>query len=113
VLTTHYLEEAEALCNRIAMLKAGKIVALDTTDNLLKSCKLRHVKLQISPDRLPDALLPSLIDRESGYHLLKLDEFSDLESMLAILRESGARITDMVLPHPDLEAVFVEIMRTR
>ncbi len=113
VLTTHYLEEAEALCNRIAMLKAGKIVALDTTDNLLKSCKLRHVKLQISPDRLPDALLPSLIDRESGYHLLKLDEFSDLESMLEILRESGARITDMVLPHPDLEAVFVEIMRTR
>ncbi len=112
VLTTHYLEEAEALCNRIAMLKAGKIVALDTTSNLLKSCKARHVKLQISPDSLPDALLPGFIGRESGYHVLKLDEFSDLESILETLRQSGARITDMVLPHPDLEAVFVEIMRT-
>ena len=35
ILTTHYLEEAEALCGRIAMLKAGRVVALDTTQNLL------------------------------------------------------------------------------
>jgi len=37
VLTTHYLEEAEAHCQRVAMLKAGAVVALDTTANLLKS----------------------------------------------------------------------------
>ena len=37
LLTTHYLEEAEALCNRIAMLKAGEVIALDTPSNLLKS----------------------------------------------------------------------------
>ena len=43
ILTTHYLEEAEALCRRIAMLKAGRIVALDTTQNLLSRVRRHHV----------------------------------------------------------------------
>lgn len=110
VLTTHYLEEAETLCNRIAMLKSGKIVALDTTRNLLKSCATRRIKLQIVPDVLPDRLQNRFVCKESGYHVLKLDEFSELEPMLEILRQSGTLVTDMALPHPDLEEVFVEIM---
>ena len=109
VLTTHYLDEAESLCSRIAMLKAGKIVALDTTTNLLKG-SARRVKFQLVPDALPQKLHPFLLHRESGYHVLKLDEFSDLEPMLEILRQSGVAVTDMVLPHADLEEVFVEIM---
>lgn len=113
VLTTHYLEEAEALCSRIAMLKSGRIVALDTTGNLLKTCAARRVKLQLRPDVLPDALHPALLHRESGYQVLKLDEFSDLEPMLETLRQAGIAVADMVLPHPDLEDVFVEIMRTQ
>jgi ABC-2 type transport system ATP-binding protein len=44
VLTTHYLEEAEQLCNRIAMLKKGQIVALDTTANLLARVKNPNAK---------------------------------------------------------------------
>lgn len=113
VLTTHYLEEAETLCGRIAMLKSGKIVALDTTKNLLKSCAVRRVKLQLSPDSLPAVLEPVLIQRESGYHVLKLEKFSDLEPMLETLRQTGFSVTDMVLPHPDLEEVFVEIMSSQ
>ena len=57
MLTTHYLEEAEALCNRIAMLKAGRIVALDTTANLLRrfNAHVLHVRLAtpIELDFLP------------------------------------------------------------
>jgi ABC-2 type transport system ATP-binding protein len=110
VLTTHYLEEAQSLCNRIAMLKAGKIVALDTTENLLKGFSMRRVKLQISPDAMPDELKSRCLGIESGYHVLKLDEFSELENMLEALRKVGTEVTDMILPSPDLEEVFVEIM---
>ncbi len=110
VLTTHYLEEAQSLCSRIAMLKAGKIVALDTTENLLKGFSMRRVKLQISPDAMPDELKSRCLGIESGYHVLKLDEFSELENMLEALRKVGTEVTDMILPSPDLEEVFVEIM---
>lgn len=110
VLTTHYLEEAQSLCSRIAMLKAGNIVALDTTENLLKGFSMRRVKLQISPDQMPEELKSRCLGLESGYHVLKLDEFSELENMLEALRKIGTEVTDMILPHPDLEEVFVEIM---
>ena len=56
VLTTHYLEEAEALCGRIAMLKQGRIVALDTTQNLLRRHSGCYVELRLAPDRLPESL---------------------------------------------------------
>ena len=94
------------------MLKSGKIVALDTTRNLLMN-SARKVRLQLSPDSLPLELHPFLLQEESGYHVLKLDEFSDLETMLGTLRMCGISVKDMVLPHPDLEEVFVEIMKSR
>ena len=50
VLTTHYLEEAEALCNRVAMMKSGKIVALDSTKNLLKEFSLEKFKSKIAKE---------------------------------------------------------------
>ena len=53
VLTTHYLEEAETLCGRVAMLKQGRVVALDTTPNLLAGVSGIHLKLQLDPDQLP------------------------------------------------------------
>src|SRR5574340_1304266 len=53
VLTTHYLEEAEALCSRIAMLKQGQLVALDTTQNLLRTHSGCYIELRLDPDVLP------------------------------------------------------------
>src|SRR5206468_11262481 len=53
ILTTHYLEEAEALCGRIAMLKAGKVVALDTKRNLLSS--FVGLTVRLTADMLPEA----------------------------------------------------------
>ena len=53
VLTTHYLEEAEALCGRIAMLKQGRIVALDETANLLKGFSGVRMRLRLEPNELP------------------------------------------------------------
>ena len=53
VLTTHYLEEAEALCGRIAMLKQGRIVALDETANLLKGFSGVRMRMRLEPNELP------------------------------------------------------------
>ena len=52
VLTTHYLEEAEALCNRVAMMKSGKIVALDSTKNLLKEFSLKNLKVRLQKNSI-------------------------------------------------------------
>ncbi|HQT25568.1 MAG TPA: hypothetical protein PLK99_03100, partial [Burkholderiales bacterium] len=71
----------------------------------------RRVKLQLLPDSLPQPLESELLQHESGYHVLKLEEFTDLEPMLETIRQAGISVVDMVLPQPDLEDVFVEIMR--
>src|SRR6476620_3191010 len=74
-LTTHYLEEAEALCGRIAMLKQGNIVALDTTQNLLRRHSGCYVEVRIDPDRLPAALEPHVKERrEKGEYRIALKD---------------------------------------
>ena len=56
VLTTHYLEEAQTLCNRVAVMKAGHIVALDDTEALLTRFSTRALVLRLSGGSLPEAL---------------------------------------------------------
>ena len=110
VLTTHYLEEAQALCNRVAMLKQGRIVALDSTANLLKSIAERHLCLRITPDALPAGLTARVVSYTDGLYVLALDHYADMEGVLAQLRESGICIQEMELTQPDLEDVFVQVM---
>ncbi len=114
VLTTHYLEEAQALCNRIAMLKAGKVVALDTTKTLIRRISGSQLTVRLAQDRLPDRLLPlvshsgeATADNE---FVLRINDYTEVEPILAILRESGAVIEDMHLQQADLEDVFIQIM---
>ena len=110
VLTTHYLEEAEQLCSRVAMLKQGRIVALDSTSNLLASVSGIHVRLRLQPDALPDALVPMLGHHDDGVHTLALRDYAELEGVLAQLRQAGVAVQEMELLKPDLEEVFVQIM---
>ncbi len=112
VLTTHYLEEAETMCNRVAMLKAGRIVALDEIQNLIgKMSGGRSVRLRLLPDRLPEALLPLEINRSNDMHELRIDGYAQLESILSTLRSAQIQILDIQLQQPDLEDVFVNLMR--
>jgi ABC-2 type transport system ATP-binding protein len=111
VLTTHYLEEAEALCGRIAMLKLGKVVALDTTRNLLTRYAGVRVRLRLSPDVLPDSLVPFAGSREGESHVLQLPDYAALERMLALLREAAVKVQDLEVMQADLEEVFVQMMR--
>jgi ABC-2 type transport system ATP-binding protein len=110
VLTTHYLEEAEALCGRIAMLKQGEIVANDTTQNLLKRFSGIYVKLKLEPQVLPAALKPLLThENEAGFRLA-LSDYVEVEQVMAALRAAGIKVLEMEVLQPDLEEVFVKIM---
>jgi ABC-2 type transport system ATP-binding protein len=111
LLTTHYLEEAEALCNRVAMLKAGRVVALDHTAALLHSSEERRLEITLAPaDGLPEALLPRLLKQEGATHVLRLAEYAELESIMASLRTAGCEVVGMNLRQIDLEEVFIQIM---
>jgi ABC-2 type transport system ATP-binding protein len=110
VLTTHYLEEAEALCARIAMLKQGRIVALDTTSNLVNRVDSLYLKLRVAGASLPAALAARVRDRRDAVHTLRLRSFAEVEGVLAQVREAGAQIEELELLQPDLEDVFVQIM---
>jgi ABC-2 type transport system ATP-binding protein len=110
VLTTHYLEEAEALCTRIAMLKQGRIVALDSTANLLRRVHHLFLRLRLDGD-LPPQLGPLEHGGGADHHMLKLRGYDEVESTLACIRQAGRRIEEMELAQPDLEDVFVDVMQ--
>jgi ABC-2 type transport system ATP-binding protein len=110
VLTTHYLEEAETLCARVAMLKQGRVVALDTTSNLMNRRDSLYLKLRISGAGLPPALAARVRGSQDGVHTLRLRSYREIERALAHVREAGARIEELELLQPDLEDVFVQIM---
>jgi ABC-2 type transport system ATP-binding protein len=111
VLTTHYLEEAEALCSRIAMLKQGRIVALDTTRNLLSGVAGVRLRLRLVPDRLPAALEAGVVAQEGNSHILALESYAQIEGVLARLRAEHIEVQEMEVLQADLEDVFVQMMR--
>jgi ABC-2 type transport system ATP-binding protein len=114
VLTTHYLEEAQALCNRIAMLKAGKVVALDSTSALIKRISGSQLVVDLGRGKLPDGLQPLVSHPDEllsgSRYTLRVTEYSEVEPILRALREAGASIEDMQLKQADLEDVFIQIM---
>lgn len=110
ILTTHYLEEAQNLCNRIAMMKQGRLVALDSTEHLLHGEQGVRVALQLSAP-LPDALQPLHIGGQDGNVLLKLDDYNRLGEVLATLKNAGIEVLHISIPETDLEDVFVKLTR--
>lgn len=110
VLTTHYLEEAETLCGRIAMLKQGRVVALDSTANLLKRVHHLFLRLRLG-GQLPHELRPLEHGGTEGAHVLRLKTYEDVEQALSSVRRAGCRIEEMELVQPDLEDAFVDVMR--
>jgi ABC-2 type transport system ATP-binding protein len=108
LLTTHYLEEAEALCGRIAMLKHGRVVALDRTSNLLAGTASTMLRFK-TDQALPPALASQA--RVTGrIAQVKARDAAEVEGILATLRGAGVKIEDLEIGRADLEDVFLEIM---
>jgi ABC-2 type transport system ATP-binding protein len=110
ILTTHYLEEAETLCERVAMMKDGKIVALDTTANLLSKLPGKNLRLVLGQATLPTTLLPMLKSGQNGVFTLALTELSQIEFALSELRKASITVQDMQLLEADLEDVFMSLV---
>jgi ABC-2 type transport system ATP-binding protein len=116
-LTTHYIEEAERLCQRIVFVVSGRIVRIDTVANLLQPVSGRHMML-VSVDHSAPALRASLVEAFSD---LDFEAVSDTElrvestapirvaPMVRFIEDHGASVTDARRVHPSLEDVFVRI----
>ena len=108
LLTTHYLEEAEALCGRIAMLKSGRVVALDATSELLKAAS-GNVLVFKTDSVLPPAL--AVQARVTGRVVqMVAHDTQEIEQHLAALRQAGVEAQDVEIRHADLEDVFLGVM---
>jgi len=109
VLTTHYLEEAEAHCQRIALLKDGRIAALDTTRNLLGSFSGLELRLRLDRAALPDGIPGQVMEKDGAHFRVRLATYRELEEALVRLREAGVAIHEMEVHPPDLEEVFLRL----
>lgn len=117
VLTTHYLEEAEELCGRIAILNHGQIIALDTTAAMLERETGATRRLHVTLDRALTQLVPALAERlekQSDQRLVfRLDRQQTVADILDGLSASGARVLDVRTEERDLEDIFVALTSQR
>jgi len=108
LLTTHYLEEAEALCGRIAMLKLGKVVALDRTSALLAGTASTMLRFKMDAPLPPQLVAQS---RVTGRIVqITAHDAAEVERILGVLRHAGCVPEDLEIGRADLEDVFLEIM---
>jgi ABC-2 type transport system ATP-binding protein len=108
LLTTHYLEEAEALCGRLAMLKQGKVVALDRTSALLAGTASTMLRFKMDTPLPPQLAAQS---RVTGRIVqITAHDAHEVETILGVLRTAGCQPEDLEIGRADLEDVFLEIM---
>jgi ABC-2 type transport system ATP-binding protein len=111
VLTTHYLEEAETLCSRVAMMDQGKIVALDKTKNLLKrfSAKNLNLSLDLKGKKIPASIQKLMKNLDQHSISFLIEEITEVEFIISELKKSKIKILDMELTNSDLENVFLKL----
>lgn len=115
ILTTHYLQEAEELCDRIAIINHGKIVALDKTENLLSEIHLKKIKFKVKNfknigDILDDHLKIEYL--KNNQISIKYDKtISNIENIIFKIKEKGLEIEDIMTEDADLEDVFIKLTK--
>ena len=115
ILTTHYLEEAEEMCGRIAILNKGNIVALDSTKNLLDRIQTKKVtfktdlKININDDDLESLKIISHLDSVVcvSYEKSKIN----MEELINLIKKNNVKITDISTDDGDLEDIFLRLIK--
>jgi ABC-2 type transport system ATP-binding protein len=111
LLTTHYLEEAQQLCSRIAMMRDGRIVALGSTASLLAEFSERVLRVKLENCELPAPLAATATREATGWWRLPIADVAHVEDALRTMREAGVAVASLEVAEPELEEVFVKIMR--
>jgi ABC-2 type transport system ATP-binding protein len=115
ILTTHYLEEAEKMCGRIAILNKGNVVALDSTKNLLGRILTKKVtiksdqKINIKNEDLPSLNIISNLENEISvsYEKSKMN----IEELMNFIKKDNVKIIDISTDDGDLEDVFLRLIK--
>ena len=115
ILTTHYLEEAEEMCDRIAILNKGNIVALDSTKNLLNRIQTKKVtfktdkNIDIKENDLESLKIISKLDNEVcvSYEKSKIN----IEELINLVKKNNVKIIDISTDDGDLEDVFLRLIK--
>ncbi len=116
ILTTHYLEEAEEMCDEIAIINSGEVVARDSTENLLERLDAKTMIIQPDSDviTLPQAPGIEVEKRADGSLALNYQSHeTPAEAVLEAVRSAGIRIRDVKTEQADLQDVFLELTRSR
>ena len=115
ILTTHYLIEAQEMCDRIAIINKGNLVALDTTENLLERIKIKNIKLKVKNVDLNENLLMKDIDFKINSHnsiVVTYEKNSlDFGEIVNYLNQKNIKIEDISTEDGDLEDVFVQLTK--
>ncbi len=116
VLTTHYLEEAEMLCDRIGIINQGEMIALDSKEALLAKGvgQLRTLRITLANhiEALPDLVKSKLQHASANVLEIRLDRHNDsIVAMMDALRDAGGEVVDIAIEESDLEDVFIELTR--
>ncbi|BCN92800.1 ABC transporter ATP-binding subunit [Thiomicrorhabdus immobilis] len=111
ILTTHYLEEAEALCDRVAIMQKGQIKALDNTQQLLSKHPYRYLRVSVANPhvQLQGALAERLVEKESNGLVFQIDKESSMTETLGLMEKSGLDVTDVSSRDATLEEVFLDL----
>ncbi|WP_044407263.1 ABC transporter ATP-binding protein [Thiomicrospira microaerophila] len=115
ILTTHYLEEAEALCDKVAIMQKGEIKALEKTQDLLARHPYRYLRVTLpetgsfNPQDLSPELAIRLAEREANALLFKIEKSLAMEQVLAWLQQDGLNIQDLTSRDASLEEVFLDL----
>ena len=115
ILTTHYLEEAEKMCDRIGILNNGELVALDTTENLLKRIQTKIVNFTLDKKiNIEDNSLESLkiISNDENKLIVSYEKSKiSIESLILKLKKQNIKILDISTDDGDLEDVFMRLTK--
>jgi ABC-2 type transport system ATP-binding protein len=110
ILTTHYLEEAEQMCERVAIIDRGHVRVVEATKELLGRHPFRFLRVKLNGAGLPEPLKALVVSEKDGEIELKLERAKHpVGEVLEALRAGGARIDDVHTREPTLEDIFMEM----
>ncbi|MFN7094028.1 MAG: ATP-binding cassette domain-containing protein [Burkholderiales bacterium] len=109
LLTTHYLEEVEKLCNKIIMIDKGNIIAESSKANLISQASRLSTTVQIETyaNKFAPALTPLLIAQEQNVYTLRLDNSEQLLPILTMLKQAEVKVENITINRPKLEDIFI------
>ena len=113
ILTTHYLQEAEELCDRVGIIHKGNLIALDTTENMLNKIQTKTLKFEINKRIVLDDIINKdfniLINTDSEFKIEYNKQDLNIQKIIKLLENQGIMIKDIKSEDPDLEDVFVNL----